>query len=999
MAKVVTKKIKKLTVPLAKLSAPTLPKLVERPQLFREIDQVRQGSPKVLWIQGPPGSGKTTLVASHLRANKLPALWYQLDAGDADVATWFHYLTVGIQHAAPRYRKPMLALEPANLADLPGFTRRFFEQLYSRLKSPGMLVFDNYHDLPAEGPLHVLMVEAFQKIPETILCVVTSRRAPPPVFASLLAQQLMVEFPAEDLFLHVEEVEALLQLHQPRKEDLQPIAQHLQKTTKGWIAGVILLGTHYSDIDPSVLPMEGEADPTVFDYFAQEAFTGLPLTTQTILLKTAMFSAFTGKMAQDMTEIVQAGYELKKLYRARYFVENRKGPQPVFQYHPLFKQFLRQQAVVQFGQERWQALQLRAADVLVQEGEMEEAIELFLDVEQIPVLVPLILQKASDMFQQGRAQTLAAWLARVPDEDLDQHPALRYWQGMSVLLNNPEDSLSTLQKVFIAFQERNDVEGMLLAASGAIYAIEHTWTDLNRLDAWLMTVEALWDKHASSLSREVFAQVIIAMVHGLWWRQPERTVIQDWIDRAEALLVHFDRLNEIPLILHHILYSSCWLGQLDQGIRVLTQVKKRLQGQPLSPSSQIMWVTAQSLACWMRGEFPDSKQHIRQGLDLVERHGLTIYSGPLMTSGLFSALLSRDLEEFEALLAKGMDLSPHLGPAFCSALYCFEGWFHSMQGKHEQGLIVARQAQSFAQQSKSVYAEGGIVLALAHLLLNANRVDEAQALLAEIPRHFLQPTLQYSLDLVRAQAALAHQETTRALEHLRAAFLLGRTHAIFYSTEFWLPDALAQWCALALEHGIEPTYIQHLITAKQLTLDSRQTDSIEWPWPIRISTLDTFQIRTEHGLLTFGRKAPLLPLQMLKVLISLGGHDIPLVQLGDILWPDADGDAAYRSVLTTLARLRKLFDQENVLVVKGGLLSLNFHVCWVDSLAFTQLARAAEGHWNEGNQDRARVVANRAVALYQGSFLSTDDFFPEFSHRRETLDACFQRLSTYMPQS
>ena len=78
------------------------------------------------------------------------------------------------------------------------------------------------------------------------------------------------------------------------------------------------------------------------------------------------------------------------------------------------------------------------------------------------------------------------------------------------------------QKAFVAFQERNDAESMLLAASGAIHAIEHTWSDLDRLDPWIISVETLWDKHAPALSREVFARVVIAMVHGLWWRQPKQ---------------------------------------------------------------------------------------------------------------------------------------------------------------------------------------------------------------------------------------------------------------------------------------------------------------------------------------------------------------------------------------------------------------------------------------------------------------------------------------------
>lgn len=43
----------------------------------------------VTWISAPAGSGKTTFIASYLDTHKLPFLWYQADASDADIATFF----------------------------------------------------------------------------------------------------------------------------------------------------------------------------------------------------------------------------------------------------------------------------------------------------------------------------------------------------------------------------------------------------------------------------------------------------------------------------------------------------------------------------------------------------------------------------------------------------------------------------------------------------------------------------------------------------------------------------------------------------------------------------------------------------------------------------------------------------------------------------------------------------------------------------------------------
>lgn len=129
----------------AKLTPPILPEIVERPRLFRLLDKARQRP--VVWIAGPPGSGKTTSVASYLQANARPALWYQLDAGDNDPATLFHYLGLAFRQANPRIRKPLPHLTPEYMLGLSIFAQRFFEQLFQRVLPETVLVFDNYHVL------------------------------------------------------------------------------------------------------------------------------------------------------------------------------------------------------------------------------------------------------------------------------------------------------------------------------------------------------------------------------------------------------------------------------------------------------------------------------------------------------------------------------------------------------------------------------------------------------------------------------------------------------------------------------------------------------------------------------------------------------------------------------------------------------------------------------------------------------------------------------------
>lgn len=129
--------------PVAKICRPKILGAVTRSRLVSLLDVAR--NQPIIWVSAPAGSGKTTLVASYLDEHKLPCLWYQVDEGDADIATFFYYMGLAAKRASPRNRTSLPLLTPEYLQGITIFTRRYFENLYSRLKAPFTLVFDNYH--------------------------------------------------------------------------------------------------------------------------------------------------------------------------------------------------------------------------------------------------------------------------------------------------------------------------------------------------------------------------------------------------------------------------------------------------------------------------------------------------------------------------------------------------------------------------------------------------------------------------------------------------------------------------------------------------------------------------------------------------------------------------------------------------------------------------------------------------------------------------------------
>ena len=116
---------------------------IPRERLFRALDD-RNGKP-ITWLHAPAGAGKTTLLSTYLRARQVPVLWYDVDAGDADASSVFHYTRLGAE-ALLGGAVDLPVPRPGSPDGQRVFVRRFFEALFRQLPPGTHLVFDNYQD-------------------------------------------------------------------------------------------------------------------------------------------------------------------------------------------------------------------------------------------------------------------------------------------------------------------------------------------------------------------------------------------------------------------------------------------------------------------------------------------------------------------------------------------------------------------------------------------------------------------------------------------------------------------------------------------------------------------------------------------------------------------------------------------------------------------------------------------------------------------------------------
>lgn len=963
---------------LAKLTPPQLPTVLERPRLFAELDRLRQHH-RVIWLQGPPGAGKTTLVSHYLHTNKLKPLWYQLDAGDADPGTWFHYLSLGMKTVAPRYKTPLPRLSPEYLPGIQVFTRRFFEQVYDRLKPPGVVVFDNYHEVPSEGHWQELMLVALMTIPSTVTVLVLSRQPPPAPLARLEANQHLAQLDPDLLLVTQREITALAHLQSQSGLSPRPPAtiQQIYQKTKGWVAGVVLLLNRHEQGIAGGQEIDTEVTPLVFDYLAAEVLRNREKDERELLLHTAWFPSFTARMARDLTGQAKAERLFNALTRARYFTERRTGVERVYQYHPLFRDFLQHEAVEHWPEPQIQEVQQRAARILEQAGRVDEALALYVEAEQFEDAERVLLHQAPQLFRAGRAFAIEAWVRRLPDRRRADNPWLRYWEATGQFLRNPNSSVPLFEALYKEFEQRQDAMGQWLAWCGMMDGIVFSFTGYRRMEPWIEGVlqKILGATKCPFPSQEIEGRVTVTLFAAMIWTRLSDPRVFQVEERVQQILQCLPDYSQRLQAGFYVFTLWSWMGDMKQMERWYRTFEEWAKHPHISPLSQAFFHWVQAIYAWHHGNGERTLDAFEKGQELIRDYGLVMVQITLQSMGVAGALLLRDIVYMNKLVEDSRSQGEHALEIHGSAYHDMAAHACYLKGQREQSFIHAQKMKEFEPGLTCEF-----LLAFHRFTIAQLYTERGEWALAEHEIHSIEQTdqripsqwLQYFLWFLRAHMELARGNEEKWKKSLRQWLSHSRQQQLI-APLLWLPPIMTRLCGQALEAGIEEEHVRYLIKTLALVPEHTEGTSDQWPWPVKVYTLGRFELIGTDGPLTFGRKTPKAPLALLKVLIVCGGKDVAQSQVMDWLWPDADGAAAYRSLKMTVSRLRKIVKQDKAILFSGGVLSLHPEVCWVDSLNFQYLVNQSKIEAKQGNEGTSVQCAERARGLYKGELFPHDD--------------------------
>jgi two-component SAPR family response regulator len=403
----------------------------------------------------------------------------------------------------------------------------------------------------------------------------------------------------------------------------------------------------------------------------------------------------------------------------------------------------------------------------------------------------------------------------------------------------------------------------------------------------------------------------------------------------------------------------------------------------------------------------ESLRMVSAGIEMANESGIHVWDHMLFAQGVYGSLNTGNLASAADYLEQ-MKASLSDVRSFGQFHYhLLSGWYHLLRNKPGVALAHAENALKFISGNvafcpEAMFTSHYEIAQVVHEQGDHERASRHMALAGDCVRHSGSTFLEYMHLMAAAQFAFDRDEDKAGFIYLQKALALGRRHGYISMFWWWRPAVMARLCQRALAAGIEVAYVENLVRKRKLFPETAPVGADDWPWLLKVRTLGRFEVLNGGKPVDFSGKRKLA--ELFKALISSGGTALREEQATDLLWPDADGDAAHNAFKMTMSRLRRLLPGDAIRF-EDGAYSFNRRMVWADLWAFEQMCGAATDLWHtsrkpgskspavKGVNSEAIALTEKILALYQGNFLPGDTSCDWTVSQRERLRSKLHRLT------
>jgi LuxR family maltose regulon positive regulatory protein len=742
---------------------------VARERLLRQLDADQ--SAQILLVSAPAGFGKSSFLidwAHRLKKQDTCVIWYALDEHDNDPARFKTHLLAAFQHATGALQTAPASAEQLRLQDVS-------DQILNAAltaASPLVMILDDYH-LLTEPAIHDALNLISTHLPQNMKLAIGTRADPPIQLARLRAQGNVTEIRMADLrFTHDEAARCLEKALGWLPS--APLLRQLVELTEGWAAALTLIMIGRQQSDEAALAQQLASYSTsrrhIFDYFSQEVLQHQPPPIRQFLLDTCVLNQLDPQSCQALTTDPAAPIRLNQIGVAGLFLVPLSDTAPVYRYHHLFSQFLRQHLQLH-EPSRYRQQQRKAAEWYAGRNRMVQAVHHAFHAADFTYAAKLITDHAwEQLTARGEITTIVRWQERFPPETLREHPRLALYFSRALYLTG--DIAGSRELVQLATEALDAAENPDRSRKG-LQAIAYNYQAT--LAAYHGDVPAGREWIAKARKRqdnvEALDQVRIAntaaFLHFLVGDiMPARRAYDRALAQAEAIAHDYLTLD-----------AHSYLGQIDLMAGELTAVQKRCAPilaayeTKIGPLSAVMLPLA--TAYFHRNQLTEAEALLREGLQLAEQSDIP---DVLWLTHLHLADLQLAYGDFAAAESNIAQARRHAG-GFHSAMINSRIDAAEIRVQLQVGdtAVAAAWAQTYQETPPTPYQQDEEALTLAQVRLALHEHEAALAALTQLitaaQQHGRVKT-QIGAEILRARACQALNKPEQALQATIAALQL-----------------------------------------------------------------------------------------------------------------------------------------------------------------------------------------------------------------------------------
>jgi ATP/maltotriose-dependent transcriptional regulator MalT/DNA-binding SARP family transcriptional activator len=708
--------------------------IVTRPRLIQLLkDQLDR---KLVIVAAPAGYGKTSLLIDFARQSEFPTCWYTLDPLDNDLQRFLAHFLAALEERFPRFgRNSWAALQALGKGqlDVTAFVTTLVNEAYQHISEHFLFVLDDYHLVAENEQINAFLNRFVQDVDENCHLIIASRSLLTlPDLPLLVARNQVSGLSFAELAFDAQEISALFSQNYQLSLSDEAAAQ-LVEQTEGWVTGV-LLSSNLGEQKTADLARVARASGVGLDDFFDQLLQRYDASMQEFLLQTSLMDEFSAELCSQVLgdQADQEPYQqaISTVLRNNTFVlpVDTDDGQLWVRYHHLFSDFLRRRVQDRYPTEAL-VIQQRLADYYVQTEQAERAFALYQRLGDSQRAIELAERTGPDLLLKGRIDTVAKWLADLPQDAIRSRPALLALHAKIELAHGEtERAIGEFEQALGALDAQADPEtyARTLLQTASAYLISGDYPHALKLAGQLKT---------ATLENDV-AQELHALAEHI-----EGVALYYSGDREKALaaleasIADYGRsrnpeISVMPLLdMAAIQHELGHFGSAQEEYEAALELLKN-QGNTFFVA--ILYNNLGSLH-YLTGEYTSSLDFLEKALDYARLSGnvrtqgysLLSLTDLLRDTGLFPQA-EQSAHEARAVMAQLGDTHLHISLELAEALLAnARQAFTSAERHWRNATELARSVESFEEQADSALV--GAELALSNGRPGFNRAQLEQA--------------------------------------------------------------------------------------------------------------------------------------------------------------------------------------------------------------------------------------------------------------------------------